>query len=312
LFAELFSCGRARKPRETPTEPADANATIGATPPTVSRETPTADDKLTADTAHNHARTPGQENDTRLLESVRNTPRPASGQRDDGVGDGDGDGEGVAVVEEKTKRGSGWVVERRVLVTTTRPNTGDAAPVAESGSAVCDATPPVRCATPEPAHEKVDTSIPMPTLKVDEAALPALEPVPVTAHLPAAQRKGPVQLLDLPPGMSLPIVLPIRELTRHRGPEAHLRTDERRGADQNVPPRRSRAGPCRDSFSPAAVLQPHTSLPPNPRRVPPHVREEHQVHHRPLGPEGASGGTGRAKGSGIHGHRRGLLRYGAH
>jgi hypothetical protein len=237
LFADLFSCGKARKPRETPTEP---------------HGTTTANDVLTANTAHDHVRTPEKGNDTRLPQAAHNTLRLETGNGADWACEG----EGVAVAEEKTKRSSGWMVEHRVLVEATppvrcatpelhlsettpagSPSTGQAHGQVATPIAVLHGTAPAGQAITEPAMAAAPLSAETPELEADEVTSPALDPGAVTGYIPAAQRKAPVQLLDLPPGTSSVIVFPIRELTWHRDPQAHIRVDERGGAYQDVPPR---------------------------------------------------------------------------
>jgi hypothetical protein len=145
LFADLFSCGRARKP--TPIEPHYANDTVGATPQNVSDETATANDMLTTDTPYAiHERTKSYGNS--IWDQARDEVRKDTQEQDDAVGEDDNGR--VEVVEEKAKQSSGWMVERRVLVTATPPCTANAAPVADIEPETCEVTPPIRCATPEP------------------------------------------------------------------------------------------------------------------------------------------------------------------
>jgi hypothetical protein len=236
LFADLFSCGRTRKPRETPAEPHGANDTIGATPKAVSPKTTTANDLLTADNRH-HVRPSNNGESYRARENARGEVATDAKEQDNAVSEDQN--ATLAVIEEKAKQSGGWMVERRVLVTATPPHTADAAPVvgSECEPETCDDIPRVRCVTselersestpttrattepelcedtsvaptttgraPDEANTLISVEKPEPVLETtfaEEVAPSALDPENATDNAPIPKARATVQLLDLPPG----------------------------------------------------------------------------------------------------------------
>ncbi|KNG50880.1 hypothetical protein TW65_01858 [Stemphylium lycopersici] len=149
LFAELFSCGRARKTREPSSGPLETN---DATPEPVAHDTtaPVSIDKSaidpTGDIRAQHEENPGCVSDPTQNHVPSDTEkRSRSPTADEDIE--------LAIVHEKAKPSAGWMVEQRVLVTT-RPSTAkDTTPTPQAEpefeSETNEATPSVRCATPE-------------------------------------------------------------------------------------------------------------------------------------------------------------------
>jgi hypothetical protein len=188
LFADLFSCGRTRKSRETPAEPhgANANDTIGATPKAVSPDYTTANDLLTADTPPD-VRAPNNGESPHAREHARGGVATDTKEHYKAVGE-DQNGT-LAVMEEKAKQSGGWMVERRVLVTATPPRTADAAPVESECEPVTNTL--ISVEEPEPVQE---------TTFAEEVAPSALAPEDAADNVPIPKARAAVQLLDLPPG----------------------------------------------------------------------------------------------------------------
>ncbi|KAI4666568.1 uncharacterized protein J4E79_002607 [Alternaria viburni] len=153
FLGDLFSCGRARRTRETSTEPLETN---DATPE------PSDAHGTTATTLHptiekpNDIPAPNEDRFERVANPVSASVRSGAesrGSRNDDVE--------LAVISEKSKPSAGWMVEQRVLVTATSATKQDTSSVAEEQEPrheleqkhdeehVRAVTPPVRCATPE-------------------------------------------------------------------------------------------------------------------------------------------------------------------
>jgi hypothetical protein len=156
FLGDLFSCGRARRTRETSTEPLETN---DATPE------PSNAHGTTATTVHptiekpNDVPAPSEDRVERDASPVRANVRPDVESRGSGlIVDDDVE---LAVVPEKSKPSAGWMVEQRVLVTATPATKQDTSPAAEEQEPSQEVeqeheqehtralTPPVRCATPE-------------------------------------------------------------------------------------------------------------------------------------------------------------------
>ncbi|KAI4942653.1 hypothetical protein J4E91_009822 [Alternaria rosae] len=152
FLGDLFSCGRARRTRETSTEPLETN---DATPE------PSNAHGTTATTVHptieepNDIPTPNEDRIERVANPVRASVR--SGVESRGSGLSKNDDVELAVISEKSKPSAGWMVEQRVLVTATSATKQDTSSSAEEQELEQKheqehpraVTPPVRCATPE-------------------------------------------------------------------------------------------------------------------------------------------------------------------
>lgn len=149
LFAELFSCGRARKTRESSSGPLETN---DATSEPVAHETtaPVSIDKSTTDPTGDiraqHEEDPGRVSDPTQNHVPSDTEKRYRGPTTD-------EDIELDILHEKAKPSAGWMVEQRMLVTT-RPSTAKdttSTPQSEPEfeSETNDATPSVRCATPE-------------------------------------------------------------------------------------------------------------------------------------------------------------------
>lgn len=255
FLGDLFSCGRARRTRETSTEPLETN---DATPEPVNAHGTTATTDHPTIEKPNNILASNEDGIERVAGQVRADVQPDVEKRGSGLTK-DGDIE-LAVISEKSKPTTGWMVEQRVLVTATPATKQDTSvpepeqepeekheqehetraptppvrcatpeqepwnstPVAQAAEPeVSDIaiSNPVQCATPEPetrattpdvtaVHEQ--TSEQAITLVQDETLEPALaEPASSTVelddaveHVPTSKKSAPVQLLDLPPGMS--------------------------------------------------------------------------------------------------------------
>jgi hypothetical protein len=156
FLGDLFSCGRARRTRETSTEPLETN---DATPE------PSNAHGTTVTTVHptiekpNDVPAPSEDRVERDASPVRANVRPDVESRGSGlIVDDEVE---LAVVPEKSKPSAGWMVEQRVLVTATPATTQDTSPAAEEQEPTQEVeqkheqehtravTPPVRCSTPE-------------------------------------------------------------------------------------------------------------------------------------------------------------------
>ncbi|KAL1792501.1 hypothetical protein ACET3X_009008 [Alternaria dauci] len=153
FLGDLFSCGRARRTRETSTEPLE---TKNATPEPVNAH------GTTATTAHPTIEKPSaipashQDGIERVAGQSQAHVQPDGEKRSGALTQHD-DVE-LAVMAEKSKPSAGWMVEQRVLVTatpTTKQNTFVPEPKQEpeeereQEDETRAPTPPVRCATPE-------------------------------------------------------------------------------------------------------------------------------------------------------------------
>jgi hypothetical protein len=152
FLGDLFSCGRARRTRETTTEPLE---TDDATPE------PSNVHGTTATTIHptekpNGVPAPNEDRIERVANQARADEHSDIEKRGSRVIKDD-DIE-MAVIPEKSKSNAGWMVEQRVLVTATSATKQDVsfAPEQEpepqleqKQEHVHAPIPPVRCATPE-------------------------------------------------------------------------------------------------------------------------------------------------------------------
>lgn len=153
FLGDLFSCGRARRTRETSTEPLETN---DATPEPVNAHGTTATTDHPTIEKPNNIPASNEDGIERVAGQVRADVQPDVEKRGSGLTK-DGDIE-LAVIPEKSKPTTGWMVEQRVLVTAT-PATKQDTSVPEPEQEPEEKheqehktrapTPPVRCATPE-------------------------------------------------------------------------------------------------------------------------------------------------------------------
>jgi hypothetical protein len=251
FLGDLFSCGRARRTRETSTEPLE---TDDATPEPVNAHGTTATTTHPTIEKPNGIPAPQEDRIERVADQVRVDPQPNVEKRGSGLTQDDIE---LAVIPEKSKPSAGWMVEQRVLVTATPATKQDISMPEpeqkhEQEHETRAPTPSVRCATPEQepwnstpvaqaatepeasdmtvttlvqcATSESDTRAATPdvtvvheqtseqtiTLVEDETSEPALveaatssaELEDVVEDVPTPKKSAPVQLLDLPPGMS--------------------------------------------------------------------------------------------------------------
>jgi len=167
VIADLFSCGRSRRTHNLSTEP---HLTNGATPPApelelalehAAHETAALQDKATTDSVNDDIRTPISD---RVHGAQRqHAERGRSMSRDDAKVD-------LSVHQEKGKLSGGWMLEQRVLVTTTPSRNVTPAPEVETVETV---SPLVRCPTPEeePWNAIVRRATPEPQAETSDASM---------------------------------------------------------------------------------------------------------------------------------------------
>jgi len=191
FLGDLFSCGRARRTRETSTEPLETN---DATPE------PSNAHGTTATTLHPTIKKP---NDISGLNEDRfeRVANPVSASVRSGVesrGSKNDDVE-LAVISEKSKPSAGWMVEQRVLVTATSATKQDTSSVAEEQEPKQQldqkhedqharaVTPPVRCATPE---QEPWNSTPVAYTQVEPEARDTAAAAPVRCATPERETRA--------------------------------------------------------------------------------------------------------------------------
>jgi hypothetical protein len=205
FLGDLFSCGRARRTRETTTEPLE---TDDATPE------PSNVHGTTATTTHptiekpNGVPAPNEDRTERVANQVRADVEKRGSRviKDDDIE--------MAVIPEKSKSNAGWMVEQRVLVTATSATKQDVSfapeqepePELEQKQEHAHApTPPVRCATPE--QEPWNSTPVAPTQVLPEVCNTVVTaPVPCATPEPETRAATPEQQ----PEQSTP---PVQEVT---------------------------------------------------------------------------------------------------
>jgi len=174
VIADLFSCGRSRRTRDLSTEP---HLTNGATPPApapapelelalehAAHETAAFQDKATTDSVNHDIRTPisGRVQPAQRQPAERGRSISRDGAKLD-----------LALHHEKGKlSGGGWMLEQRVLVTTTTPSR-NVTPAPEVETAETVSPPLVRCPTPEeePWNAIVRRATPEPQAETSDASM---------------------------------------------------------------------------------------------------------------------------------------------